>query len=58
MREPDLIDQIDQRHAEEFFAVIEPRWDDKARRYFIEQGLELGAFAFDRLYKDLYVLGS
>jgi pyrroloquinoline-quinone synthase len=46
--------QIDERHAEEFFAVIEPRWDDPARRYFIEQGLELGAYAFDRLYWDLY----
>jgi pyrroloquinoline-quinone synthase len=50
--------QIDERHAEEFFAVIEPRWDDPARRYFIEQGLELGAYAFDRLYSDLYALGK
>ena len=45
--------QIDERHAEEFFAVIEPQWDDPARRYFIEQGLGLGAYAFDRLYRDL-----
>ncbi len=50
--------QIDERHAEEFFAVIEPRWDDPARRYFIEQGLELGAYAFDRLYSDLYALSQ
>jgi len=50
--------QIDERHAEEFFAVIEPRWDDTARRYFIEQGLELGAYAFDRLYLDLYAVGK
>jgi pyrroloquinoline-quinone synthase len=50
--------QIDERHAEEFFAVIESRWDDPARRYFIEQGLELGAYAFDRLYSDLYALGK
>ena len=50
--------QIDERHAEEFFAVIEPRWDDPVRRYFIEQGLELGAYAFDRLYLDLYALGK
>jgi pyrroloquinoline-quinone synthase len=50
--------QIDERHAEEFFAVIEPRWDDPARRYFIEQGLELGAYAFDRLYSDLHALGD
>jgi pyrroloquinoline-quinone synthase len=50
--------EIDQRHAEEFFAVIEPRWDDPARRYFIEQGLDLGAYAFDRLYRDLYEQGG
>jgi pyrroloquinoline-quinone synthase len=50
--------QIDERHAEEFFAVIEPSWEDRPRRYFIEQGLELGAYAFDRLYRDLYTLGQ
>src|SRR5689334_13991916 len=50
--------QIDERHAEEFFAVIEPSWDEPARRYFIEQGLELGAYVFDRLYRDLYGLGN
>ena len=43
-------------HAEEFFAVIEPNWDDPKRRYFIEQGLELGAYVFDRLYRDLHAL--
>lgn len=50
--------EIDERHAEEFFAVIELRWDDPKRRYFIEQGLELGAYIFDRLYRDLLVLGT
>ena len=45
---------IDERHAEEFFAVVEPRWDDAQRRYYIEQGLGLGAHIFDRLYRDLY----
>ena len=48
--------EIDVRHAEEFFAVIEKSWDDPARRSFIEQGLELGAYAFDRLYRDLYAV--
>jgi pyrroloquinoline-quinone synthase len=46
--------EIDERHAEEFFAVIEHAWDIPARRYFIQQGLELGAYAFDRLYYDLF----
>jgi len=44
---------IDERYAEEFFALVEPRWSDPARRYYVEQGLELGAYAFDRLYRDL-----
>ena len=46
--------EIDERHAEEFLAVVEPRWSDPARRYYVEQGLELGAYIFDRLYRDLY----
>ena len=50
--------EIDERHAEEFFAVIEPLWDDSRRRYFILQGLELGAYIFDRLYRDLYAGGK
>jgi pyrroloquinoline-quinone synthase len=46
--------EIDQRHAEEFFAVVEPKWDAPGKRYFIEQGLDLGAYIFDRLYRDLH----
>ncbi|HKS16205.1 MAG TPA: iron-containing redox enzyme family protein [Planctomycetota bacterium] len=44
---------LDWKHAEEFFAIVEGAWDDPGRRYHIEQGLELGAYAFDRLYRDL-----
>jgi len=46
--------EIDERHAEEFFAVVEPLWGDATKRYFIEQGLELGVYVFDRLYRDLH----
>ncbi len=46
--------EIDQRHAEEFFAVVEPRWNDERGRYGIEQGLALGSYVFDRLYRDLH----
>ncbi len=49
--------EIDERHAEEFFAVVEPGWADGSRRYFVEQGLELGAYVFDRLYRDLLAEG-
>jgi pyrroloquinoline-quinone synthase len=47
--------EIDQRHADEFFAVIEAGWNDARKRYLIEQGLELGAYIFDRLYRDLHL---
>lgn len=46
--------ELDARHAEEFFAVVEPRWSSSAHRPLIEQGLELGAYVWDRLYRDLY----
>ena len=46
--------RIDERHASEFFDVVEPRWADPGRRYYVEQGLELGAYAFDRLYRDIH----
>jgi pyrroloquinoline-quinone synthase len=46
--------EIDERHAEEFFAVVEGTWQDGARRYFVDQGLLLGAYVFDRLYRDLH----
>jgi pyrroloquinoline-quinone synthase len=47
--------EIDERHAEEFFAVIEPRWDDLERRYYIDQGLQLGVYIFDNLYRSLFL---
>lgn len=45
--------EIDARHADEFYRVVEASWEDPARRYLIRQGLELGAYVFDRLYRDL-----
>lgn len=45
--------EIDERHAEEFFAVIEPLWPQKQKRYYIQQGLDLGGYIFDRLYQDM-----
>lgn len=50
--------EIDSRHAEEFFAVIEPLWQNPARRPLIEKGLELGAYIWDRLYRDLYTAAA
>ena len=45
--------EIDERHAAEFFAVIEPLWPEKQKRYYIQQGLDLGVYIFDRLYRDM-----
>jgi pyrroloquinoline-quinone synthase len=47
--------ELDVRHAEEFFAIVEPGWDDDRRRALSQQGLELGAYAFDQLYRSMYV---
>lgn len=46
--------EIDNRHADEFFAIIETSWEQPQKRYLIEQGLSLGAYIFNRLYTDLY----
>ena len=50
--------EIDERHAAEFFAVVESGWRGGSRRYHVEQGLELGTYIFDRLYRDLFAAGS
>lgn len=50
--------EIDERHAEEFFAVVEHSYENQDRRYFIDQGLELGAYIFDRLYRELHQVAS
>ncbi len=45
---------IDRRHAEEFFRVIEPAWNDESKSQpLIREGLALGHYAFARLYSDL-----
>jgi pyrroloquinoline-quinone synthase len=46
--------ELDKRHAEEFFLLVEPKWNDSAKRELIERGLSLGAHVFDRLYRELY----
>jgi pyrroloquinoline-quinone synthase len=52
-----LHEKIDARHAEEFFAVVEPLWRVAARRYYIQQGVRLGVYIFNRLYADLFETG-
>lgn len=45
--------ELDKQHAADFFALLEPAWNDTAARLRIEQGLRLGIYVFDRLYCDL-----
>lgn len=45
--------ELDTRHAEEFFVLVEPAMADAGRRSDVEQGLALGAYAFDQLYRNL-----
>jgi pyrroloquinoline-quinone synthase len=47
--------QLDGRHADEFFALLEPKWSDRGKRELIERGIALGAHIFDRLYRELLV---
>lgn len=51
----DLHEQLDVRHAADFFQVLTSQWDaGPSQRYQIEQGLRMGAIAFDQLYARLY----
>jgi pyrroloquinoline-quinone synthase len=45
--------ELDKRHADEFFALLDPKWDSPEKRELIERGLALGAHIFDRLYREL-----
>ena len=50
-----LHEDLDIKHADDFFDVLRPAWDaDVENRYYIEQGLRLGACVFNALYEGLY----
>lgn len=47
--------ELDIKHSEDFFNIIAESWDKSdENKYFIEQGLRLGATIFNNLYKGLY----
>jgi pyrroloquinoline-quinone synthase len=51
----DLHRSLDVRHARDFFAVLAPEWErGPEQRYLVEQGLRMGAMAFDQLFARLY----
>jgi pyrroloquinoline-quinone synthase len=47
--------ELDLRHADEFFRLLEPTWNDPRARELGERGLRLGAHVFDRLYREFLV---
>lgn len=49
----DVHEVLDVRHSEDFFAIVRPDWE-RGETYEIEQGLRLGAYAFDQLYRGLF----
>lgn len=50
-----LHETLDVKHSQDFFDILEPRFESSEEdRYYISQGLWLGAYIFDRLYRDLH----
>ena len=50
-----LHEELDIKHSQDFFDVVMPNWDAGGdERYIIEQGLWLGAHAFNNMYLGLY----
>lgn len=47
-------EELDEEHADEFYQILRPIYENPRARYQIEQGLELGAYIFTRLYRDLH----
>lgn len=50
--------ETDERHAEDFFILLEPSHEDPHSFRRIGQGLTLGAYVFNRLFSDLYTHGG
>jgi pyrroloquinoline-quinone synthase len=48
-------EKLDVEHSESFYKLIDQGYSQSpATRYAVEQGLELGAHVFLRMYRDLY----
>jgi pyrroloquinoline-quinone synthase len=48
-------EKLDIQHSQEFFEILETPWRQGAQeRYFIRQGLLMGAYIFNNLYTGLY----
>ncbi len=50
-----LHEVLDHKHSADFFDVVRPAFGlSPESAYYIEQGLRLGAYSFDALYRDLH----
>lgn len=48
-------EELDVQHSDDFYRIVEPRWDDGPRaRYQVTQGLELGGALLRQLYDGLW----
>jgi pyrroloquinoline-quinone synthase len=51
----DLHEKLDVRHSDDFFAVLHRAWDrGEPGPYLVEQGLRMGGYLFDQLYRGLH----
>ena len=50
-----LHEALDIKHSEDFFDVVKPSWErSDENKYYIDQGLSMGACVFNMLYEKLY----
>ncbi len=49
-----LHEDLDPKHAADFFVILEPQLDDPIKRHHIQQGMQLGCYAFNQLYRALW----
>jgi pyrroloquinoline-quinone synthase len=47
--------ELDIAHAGEFFQLVACEWEISSKQKLVEEGLQLGSYLFDRLYRDLIV---
>lgn len=50
-----LHEKLDVKHSQDFFDVVAPSWErSEENKYYIDQGLTMGASVFNLLYEKLY----
>ena len=49
-----LHEKLDEKHAWDFFSIVEKAYENQEHRYYIEQGMWMGATLFNALYAGLF----